>query len=261
MTRTLWLARHLESGAMDAGVVTLLITVAFLTLYVIGVGGTTATAIRIRESWRRRTPDGISLEPRPGAELKLAAPTLPRAMRRLRVIGWIAFPFVLLLGLFANRTYPAIVPLTVIVMVALNAFYFTAMQSMGEPLTLTEDGFRIGSGDEQRSVRWIHVTDLMGARIGAFKGMRMSEKGEWQDPKLVPNVIFYRLNRALVHSRKSLFQRVSGLTYYDGSIRNAFGIPTDQLLNAMREWQRRAVDSEAPPLRRPRPGERIEPRP
>lgn len=246
---------------MDQSVAMLLVTVAFLTLYVIGIGGTTATAIRIREAWRHREPDRISLEPRPGAELTLAAPTLPRAMRRLRMIGWVAFPFALFLGLFANRAYPALVPLTVIVMVALNAFYFTAMQSMGEPLTLTDDGFRIGSGDEQRSVRWIHVTDLIGARIGAFRGMRMSEKGEWQDPKLVPNVIFYRLNRALVHSRKTLLQRMGGLTYYDGSIRNAFGIPTEQLLNAMREWQRRAVDSEAPPLRRPRPGERIEGRP
>ncbi len=246
---------------MDESVLMLLVTVAFLTLYVIGVGGTTATAIRIRESWRHRKPDGISLEPRPGAELTLAAPTLPRAMRQLRMLGWIAFPFALFLGLFANPTHPMLVPLTVIVMVALNAFYFTAMQSMGEPLTLTEDGFRIGTRGEERSVRWIHVTDLIGARIGAFKGMRMSEKGEWQDPKLVPNVIFYRLNRALVHSRKNLLQRLSGLSYYDGSIRNAFGIPTDQLLNAMREWQRRAVDAEAPPFRRPRPGERMEQRP
>jgi hypothetical protein len=167
----------------------------------------------------------------------------------------------LLLALFANPTNPMVVPLTVIVMVALNAFYFTATQSMGEPLTLTPDGFRIGVRGEERSVRWIHVTDLVGARIGAFKGMLMSETGEWQDPKLVPNVIFYRLNPALVLSRKTVLQRLRGFSYYDGAIRNAFGVPTDQLLNAMREWQRRAVDAEAPPLRRPRPGERLERRP
>jgi hypothetical protein len=246
---------------MDEHAVTLLVTAAFLALYVIGIGGTTATAIRIREGWRRRKTDGIQLAPGAGVELTLDAPSLPRAMRRLRTVGWIAFPIALLLALFANHSYPLVVPLTVAVMVALNAFYFTAMQSMGESLTLTQDGFRIGARGDERSVRWIHVTELMGARAGAFKGMRMSEKGEWQDPKLVPNVIFYRLNHALVHSSKTWPQRLSGLSYYDGVIRNAFGVPTEQLLNAMRERQRRAVDAEAPPLRRPRPGERVQTRP
>jgi hypothetical protein len=239
----------------------LLVTVAFLTLYVVGVGGSTATAVRIREGWRRRKTDGIDLEPRAAAEVMIDAPSLPRAMRRLRFVGWVAFPVALALGLFANPTYAWVVPVTVVLMVALNAFYFTAMQSMGERLTLTPDGFRVGAGGLERSVRWIHVTELTGARLGAFKGMRMSEAGEWQDPKLVPNVIFYRLNRALVHSRKTLVQRLSGFTYYDGVIRNAFGIPTEQLLQAMREWQRLAVEAEAPPLRRPRPGERMQPHP
>jgi hypothetical protein len=242
---------------MDDRAAILVVTVAFLSLYVVGIGGTTATAIRIREAWRRRKPDRISWEPRPGVELSLGAPNLPILVRRLRVIGWIAFPIALVLALFANPTYPMLVPLTVVVMVALNAFYFTAMQSMGEPLTLTRDGFRTGTRGRERTVRWIHVTELMGARAGAFRGMRMSEKGEWQDPKLVPNVVYYRLNHALVHSPKTLRQRWSGLAYYDGVIQNAFGVPTDQLLNAMREWQSRAVEAEAPPLRRPRPGERI----
>src|ERR1700680_2796221 len=244
---------------VDERVVLLLVTVAFLTLYVIGVGGTTATAIGIREAWRRRKPDGIALEPRP-TELVLDAPSLPHGVRRVRIVGWIAFPVALALAVFANPTYTWVVPVTVVLMVALNAFYFTAMQSMGEPLTLTSDGFRIGAGLE-RSVRWIHVTELTGARLGAFNGTRMSEAGGWQDPKLAPNVIFYRLNRALVHSRKTLMQRLSGFTYYDGVVRNAFGVPTDKLLSAMREWQRRAVEAEGPPLRRPRPGERFDSQP
>jgi hypothetical protein len=238
--------------------VMLLVTVAFLTVYVVGIGGTTATAIRIREAWRRRKTDAASLQLRPGVELRLDAPTLPTVVRRLRLLGWIAFPIALLLALFANPTYPLVVPLTVFVMVGLNAFYFTTMPSMGEPLTLTQDGFRIGARGRERSVRWIHVTELMGARLGSFKGMRMSEKGEWQDPKLVPNVIFYRLNHALVHSHKTLLQRLSGLTYFDGKIHNAFGVPTEQLLNAMRDRQRRALDAESPPIRRPRPGERVQ---
>jgi hypothetical protein len=242
---------------MDEHAAMLLVTVFFLTLYVIGIGGTTATAIRVREAWRRRKADVPSLDPRPGHELKLLAPSLPAAMRWFRIVGWIAFPIALLLALFANPRYPLLVPLTVVVMVGLNAFYVTAMQGMGEPLTLTPDGFRIGPPGRERTIRWIHVTELMGARVGAFKGMRMSEKGEWQDPKLVPNVVFYRLNHALVHSRKTLLQRLSGLTYYDGLIRNAFGVPTEQLLNAMRQWQHLAVEAESPPLRRPRPGERV----
>ncbi len=246
---------------MNEHAVILLITVAFVTLYVIGVGGTTATAIRIREAWRHRKLDGITMQLPPGGVLNLSAPSLPSAMRWLRLVGWIAFPVALVLAVFENPTYPLVVPLTVVIMVGLNAFYFTVMQAMGEPLAITQDGFRIGARRSERSVRWIHVTELIGARVGAFKGMRMSDEGEWQDPKLVPNVIFYRLNHALVHSRKTLLQRLSGFIYYDGVIRNAFGVPTDQLLSAMREWQRRAVEAEAPPLRRPRPGERFDSQP
>jgi hypothetical protein len=245
---------------VDGRALVLLVTVAFLTLYVIGVGGTTAAAIRIREAWRRRKTDGIALEPR-ADELVLDAPSLPRGARRIRVVGWVAFPVALALAIFANATYTWVVPVTVVLMVALNAFYFTAVQSMGETMTFTPDGFRIGPRGLEKYVRWIHVTELTGARLGVFNGTRMSEAGEWQDPKLAPNVIFYRLNRALVHSRKTLLQRFSGMTYYDGVIRNAFGIPTEQLLKAMREWQRLAVEAEAPPLRRPRPGERRQPHP
>jgi hypothetical protein len=243
---------------MDERAVILVVTVVFLSLYVIGIGGTTATAIRIREAWRRTKPAGISWEPRPGIELSLGAPSLPPFVRRLRLVGWTAFPIALVLALFANPAYPMLVPLTVVVMVALNAFYFTAMQNMGEPLTLTQDGFRTGPLGRERTVRWIHVTELMGARAGAFKGTRMSEKGEWQDPKLVPNVIYYRLNHALVHSPKTLRQRWGGLAYYDGVIHNAFGVPTDQLLKAMRERQGLAIEAEGPPFRRPRPGERMQ---
>jgi hypothetical protein len=84
----------------------------------------------------------------------------------------------------------------------------------------------------------------------------MSEAGEWQDPKAVPNVIFYRTNRALVKPRrKTIAQRWAGLGYYDGVIRNAFGVTTESLLQAMRERQRRALEAEGPPLRPPRPDE------
>jgi hypothetical protein len=240
---------------VDGGELVLLVTVALLVIYVIGIGGATATAIRVSEAWRRRPARVIGLGPRTEGEVVLQAPTLPVAFRRIRLVGWVVFPIALVLAVFANRSYVWIAPLAVLVMVGLNAFYFTAMQSMGEPLTLAKDGFRYGAKGRERSVRWIHVTDLVGARLGAFSGVRMSEAGEWQDPALRPNVIFFRLNRALVHAPKTVLQRLRGFSYYDGAIRNAFGVPTEQLLQAMREWQRVAIDAESPPFRRPRPGE------
>ena len=61
---------------MDPSAELLLLTIAMLTVYVLGVGGTTAGAIRIRERWRQRTIDPASLEPRPGHEVVLSAPSL-----------------------------------------------------------------------------------------------------------------------------------------------------------------------------------------
>ncbi len=229
----------------------LLLTVALLTVYTMGIGGTTAAAIGVRDAWRRREPITADLDPRRG-DVVLAAPTLPRTVRILRVAGWVAFPFALVLTLFANFTYPWLAPLAVLLMVGLNAFYFTAMQGMGEQLTLTTDGFCIGPSGGARTVRWVHVSDFMGAHIGAFRGMRMSEAGEWQDPKMVPNVIFYRLNRALVRPRKSPLQRLTGLNYFDGVIRNRFGVSTQELMQAMRTCRRLALDAEPSPLFRPR---------
>ncbi|OLC25209.1 MAG: hypothetical protein AUG06_06580 [Actinobacteria bacterium 13_1_20CM_2_65_11] len=240
---------------MDGREIVLLVTVVLLVLYVIAIGGATATAIRIGEAWRRHPAKATTLGPGVGDEVVLQAPSLPIAFRRVRVVGWAVFPIALVLAVFANRSFAWIGPAAVVVMVGLNAFYFTAMQGMGEPLTLTKDGFRLGVRGRERSVRWVHVTDLVGARLGAFSGIRMSEPGEWQDPKLRPNVIFFRLNRALVRAPRTLLQRLRGFSYYDGAIRNLFGVPTEQLLHAMREYQRLAIDAEAPPFRRPRPGE------
>jgi hypothetical protein len=233
----------------------LLLTVALLTAYTVGIGGTTAGAIGAWDAWRRRPQQSPNLDPQRGAVV-LVAPTLPRPVRALRVVGWIAFGPALVLALFANPSYPWLAPLTVLLMVGLNAFYFTAVQGMGEQLVLTNDGFRAGANG---AVRWVHVTDLMGAHIGPFRGIRMSEGSEWQDPKTVPNVIFYRLNRALVRPRKSPLSRLSGMTYFDGVIRNRFGVSTQDLMRAMRACHRRAMDEESRRLRRPTRGEMSQP--
>jgi hypothetical protein len=228
----------------------LLITVALLTVYTIGIGGTTAAAIGAWDAWRRRERGAPNLDPRRG-EVLLVAPSFPTAVRWLRIAGWIAFAPALLLALFADTSYPWLAPLTVVLMVGLNAFYFSAMQGIGEQLTMTTDGFRVGQPRGGGTVRWAHVTDFMGAHIGPFRGMRMSEGSEWQDPKTVPNVIFYRLNRALVRPRKSPLSRLTGMTYFDGAIRNRFGVTTQDLMLAMRTCHRLALEEERQRLRRP----------
>jgi hypothetical protein len=229
--------------------VLLVITIATLTVYVVGVGGTTATAIRIREAWRHRKIDEAELAPQGAGEVVLSAPSLPRGLARLRLVGWVAFVPALVLAVFADRGYPWVSPVVVVLMVVLNAFYFTALQNMGEQLTLTRDGFRIGAGRKAKAVRWIHVTEFTGARVGAFSGMKMPEADEWQDPRVRPNVILFRLNRALTPTRRSLVHRLIGFTYYDGTIRNAFGVPTPQLLRVLRAWQQVALAAESLPLR------------
>lgn len=227
----------------------LVLTVALFSVYVVGVGGATASALRVREAWRRRKLQEPELAPLKDGETVLDAPVLSPAAKRLRIAGWIAFVPALALAVFAVHEYPWVAPLVVIVMVAINAFYFTAMQSMGDQLTLTVDGFRLGTAGAARFVRWVHVTELTAARVGPFTGVKMSEADEWQDPRARPNVIFFRLNRALAPSRRGVLHRLIGLTYYDGVIRNAFGVPTPAVLNAMRAWQKRALDSEQLPLR------------
>jgi hypothetical protein len=229
----------------------LVITVALLTVYVVGIGGTTAAAIGAWDAWRRRDRGAPNLDPRRG-EVVLEAPVLPRAIGWLRIAGWTAFPLALVLGLFANPGYMWLAPVTLVLMVGLNAYYFTAMQGIGEQLTLTTEGFRVGPPKSRSIVQWAHVTDFMGAHIGPFRGIRMSEGSEWQDPKTVPNVIFYRLNRALVRPRKSPLSRFTGLTYFDGVIRNRFGVTTQELMQAMRSCHRLALEEEALKLRRPR---------
>jgi len=225
----------------------LLTSVALLSVYVVGIGGTTASALRVLESWRRTDRGEVDLR---ASEVALVAPNLSRVVRVLRTAGWVVFPIALVLGVFANRHYFWVGPVTVLVMVGLNAFYFSAVQGLGERLTLTADGFRQG----KRSVRWIHVTELSSAHAGPFGGTRISEPGAWQDPRSHPNVILYRLNRALVRPQKSVLARWGGLTYYDGMIRNAFGISTDRLLEAMLERRRRALEAEGP-LKRRAPGD------
>src|SRR5499427_4868372 len=152
----------------------LLVTIGALTAYVIGIGGSTAGAIRIRERFRQPVADPSTLAARPGGRVVISAPSLSRGLRTLRLVGWVAFPVALLLAIFAEPRYEWVAPLAVVVMVALNAFYFTAMQNMGEELTLEPDAFYMGPAGKKLKVRWAHVTEFTGARVGAFSASSAS---------------------------------------------------------------------------------------
>src|ERR1700687_3224645 len=130
----------------------LVITVALLTVYAVGTGGSTAAAIGAWDAWRRREHGTPNLDPRRG-EVVLVAPHLRSGVRWLRIVGWTAFPPALLRALFGDLSYPWLAPVTVLLMVGLNAFYFSAMQGIGEQLTLTTEGFRIGPSSRSATVR------------------------------------------------------------------------------------------------------------
>src|SRR5206468_3574778 len=115
--------------AVSSNAAVLLVTVALLTIYVVGVGGTTATAIRIRERFRQQKIADSEVTPRTDRELFLSAPALPAGVDWLRRVGWLAFGPALVFAVFVVRDYPWVTPVAVVLMVAINAFYFTAMQN------------------------------------------------------------------------------------------------------------------------------------
>jgi hypothetical protein len=80
-------------------------------------------------------------------------------------------------------------------------------------LELDDEGFQIGRRARARRVRWIHVTELRADQ----------------------DLIRYRANRALV--------RGSPRRYWDGAIRNRWGVDTRQLLRLMQRYRERALET------------------
>ena len=85
-------------GPVDGREIVLLVTVALLVVYVISIGGATATAIRIGEAWRRRQAASVGLGPRSEGEVTLPAKALPAVVQRIRLVGWVVFPVALLVN-------------------------------------------------------------------------------------------------------------------------------------------------------------------
>ena len=185
--------------AVNREAILLVVTIATLTAYVIGIGGTTATAIRIREAWRHRKIDEGELTPRAAGEVVLP-------------------------------TQPALVPLLAVLVMTPDKrnSEFVAMDQYFDAGVMTRS---------------------LAMRLVPARFVKMPEADEWQDPRVRPNVILYRLNRALTPTHRTLVHRLIGFTYYDGTIRNAFGVPTPLLLRTLRDWQQIALDAEALPLR------------
>jgi len=173
---------------VSSSAILLVVTIAFLTVYVVGVGGATATAIRIRERFRQQKVADSELAPRTSRELVLSAPALPAAVDWLRRIGWLAFIPALVFAVFVVRDYPWVTPVAVVLMVAINAFYFTAMQNMGEQLTFTADGFTLGRGRGARpSVRRNPAATPRCNRANArlYRGAASVDPQRIQDPPLL----------------------------------------------------------------------------
>src|SRR5260370_18896606 len=84
---TKWSDPRHTIGPVDSGEVVLLVTVALLVVYVIGIGGATATAIRVSEAWRRRPAQVAGFGPRADGEAVLQTPALPAAFRRVPAVG------------------------------------------------------------------------------------------------------------------------------------------------------------------------------
>jgi len=113
------------------------------------------------------------------------------------------------LGALESRASVAVVVVaTLLVMVA--QLYLE--RRFVDRLVLDEDAFRLGQQGEAVH-RWVHVTDF-----------RADE-----------DVIRFRLNRALV--------RGSHWRYWDGTIRNRWGVETRQLLRLLERYRERAMET------------------
>src|SRR5207245_10758905 len=91
---------------VDGRELVLVITIVFLVAYVLGIGGATAAAIRVGESWRTRPGRTTPIGPKDEGDVVLAAPFLPPFPRALRMVGRAAFPCAPALGLFPTRCFP-----------------------------------------------------------------------------------------------------------------------------------------------------------
>ncbi len=203
---------------------------ALVAAYVAGTLAATAVALRAR---RRFHPEvgRAELLAQERAELVLEPPWTPAWVERAGLLLWACLlPGLLLLLLSAYPTRP-LVGIAVLLSLVATVAYSLVMQGQGQPLGLDAEGFGYGRGKRQRRIRWIHVTDL---QLAPTADRRAS------------TAVLYRTNRALVDAGAARHR------YWDGSIRNAVGVDTGDLLDAMRFRQAKAMASAKPPIGRAR---------
>jgi hypothetical protein len=123
-----------------------------------------------------------------------------------------------------------------LVVIVLSATWSFVIYASAGPLELAAEGFRLGRGPFARTVKWIHVSDFRPARI-RFPLLQLAAPDSER-----ANAVMYRLNRALTAANRpgERLLRLSLGGYFDGFVHNAHGIPTEELIETLRDWQQRA---------------------
>ena len=158
----------------------------------------------------RALRDAARRPPKLPSDAHGAGPLVLPAPRVRRLLGILATGAYALVGLCFLLSFAAAVALALILVQAdLNL-------RCGRRLELDPHGFTLGEKRNARRVRWLHVTEF----------------------RADPPSIRFRLNRALVRS--------SHVGYWDGTIRNSWGVETGSLLRLLEAYRKQALES-APP--------------
>lgn len=180
-------------------------------------------------------------------------PARPRAAGGwLNAVGFVALLIFIGIAVYeaqADRRWLAAAGLLLVIV--LSATWSFLVYASAGPVELMPDGFRVGRGPFARTIRWIHVSDFRPALV-RFPLLQLAASDSER-----ANAVMYRLNRALTGANKpgQRLLRLSLGGYFDGFVHNAHDIPTEELLDTLREWQARAepvVVSKPKPKRRKR---------
>jgi hypothetical protein len=165
---------------------------------------------------RRRLTRAASVAPalpeHPDGQLLLASPGLTWPLTALSLFGYVLLFVALGLSFVAAPAFRFAPVVDLAVWLPLVYLHTMVRGRSGQRLRLDEQGFTYGE-KKAKPVRWVHV----------------SEFGAGED------AIRYRLNRALVQS--------SGRRYWDGTIRNAWGIEPKGLLRLLEGYRAEALEN------------------
>jgi hypothetical protein len=175
--------------------------------------GSALSALALLARYRLLEVEKPTLPAEPAEKLVLQGSAYPRWLRLMSFAGLFCLLGSLSLALApgqASRAAPLLALAAVALVFALHLF----LDARTAPrLELDDTGFKLGQRRSSRKVQWIHLTELRGDR----------------------DVIRFRVNRALV--------RGSSWRYWDGAIRNRWGVDTRQLLRLLERYRERALET------------------